>query len=406
MQQFLDAELPLPLIESLKRMRFNTPTPIQAKAIPLVLAGKDILGSAQTGTGKTGAFAIPIVAKLLTHECQRALILTPTRELASQVMDAITQLLGKKSGIHAALLIGGESMPKQLRQLREHPQVIVGTPGRVNDHLQRETLDLSQTDFLVLDETDRMLDMGFNVQLEKIARHLPKTRQTLMFSATMPDSIVKLSRQYLQDPVRVQVGSMTVPLDQLTQEIVQVKEEDKYSQLVAQLDRREGSIIVFVKTKRGADRLATKLSREDYNARAIHGDLRQHQRNRVIHAFRNRKYRIMIATDVAARGLDIPHIEHVINYDLPQQPEDYVHRIGRTARAGAKGSAINFITPQDKRKWHAIDCLLDPSKKSIKVDPPRSKRSRFNKNKSNKRFDFKKPRQRGRGKPGRQSASQ
>jgi ATP-dependent RNA helicase DeaD len=397
MQQFLDAELPLLLLESLKQMGFNTPTPIQAKAIPLIQEGKDLFAMAQTGTGKTGAFGIPIVAQLLTRECHLVLILTPTRELAAQVLNAFSQLLGKKSGIHTALLIGGESMPKQLRALKQHPQVIVGTPGRVNDHLERGTLDLTRTDYLVLDETDRMLDMGFSVQLDKIIKHLPKTRQTLMFSATMPDNIVKLSRRYLNDPVRVQVGSMTVPLDQLTQEIVQVKEEDKYSQLVAQLDQREGSIIVFVKTKHGADRLATKLSRQDYNARAIHGDLRQHQRNRVIQEFRNRQYRIMVATDVAARGLDIPHIEHVINYDLPQQPEDYVHRIGRTARAGAKGSAINFVTPQDKRKWHAIDCLLDPSKKNIKVDPPKSKRSRFNKNKTttNKPFDFKKTRQRG-----------
>ncbi len=369
------------LHSSLARMNYKTPTPIQAQAIPSALKGRDIMGTAQTGTGKTAAFAIPIVQKLLENKRGSALVLTPTRELGKQIMDIMHQLLGPKSYIKTAFIIGGESMHKQIGQLRQKPRLIVGTPGRINDHLERGNLMLNETKYLVLDETDRMLDMGFSVQLDRILKFLPAERQTLMFSATMPKNIMSLSSQYLTNPERVAVGSTTNPIKNIKQEIIRVDAEGKYKELAYQLEERRGSVIIFVKTKRGTEKLAQKLNRDDFSAEAIHGDLRQSRRDRVIREFRSKKYRILVATDVAARGLDIPHIEHVINFDLPQVPEDYIHRIGRTARAGAEGSALCMISPQDGRKWHAIEQLIDPSKKTQKPDGiyKRSKRKKFSK---------------------------
>lgn len=351
------------LINSLARMKYITPTPIQAKAIPLALEGQDIMGTAQTGTGKTAAFAIPLVEALLRFEEGSALVLTPTRELGKQIMEIMHQLLGRKSHIKTAFLIGGESMGKQFAQLKERPRLIVGTPGRINDHLERGSLKLNDTGFLVLDETDRMLDMGFSIQLDRIFKYLPKERQTLMFSATLPKNILKLSAKYLDNPQRIAIGSTISPIKNIKQEIIHIDNEEKYGELVRQLDERQGSIIIFVKTKYGTERLAKKLKGADYAADAIHGDLKQSRRDRVIREFRSKKYRILVATDVASRGLDIPHIEHVINYDLPQVPEDYIHRIGRTARAGADGSSLCFVSPQEGRKWHAIELLMDPDKK-------------------------------------------
>lgn len=349
--------LPPKLMQSLKRMNFNTPTPVQAAAIPLALAGHDILGSAQTGTGKTGAFGIPLIAKLMDQENSMALVMTPTRELAAQVADMLAQLVPVPN-LKLAVLIGGEAMPKQFKQLAMHPRIIVGTPGRINDHLRRRSLKLDNASFLVLDETDRMLDMGFGPQLDEIMKFMPGERQTMMFSATLPANIVKLSHKYMNKPERVAVGSLTAPITKIKQETIKLAEKDKYEQLMVELEQRKGSIVIFVKTKHGADRLANKLTNEEHQADAIHGDLQQKKRDRVIAAFRDKKFRILVATDVAARGLDIPHIEHVINYDLPQVAEDYIHRVGRTARAGAEGSAVNFVTPIDAMKWRAIYRLI------------------------------------------------
>jgi ATP-dependent RNA helicase DeaD len=361
-QTFAEFNLPEKLVQSLTRMNFHTPTPIQAQTIPLALAGKDILGSAQTGTGKTGAFGIPLIAKLIENPTMTALVMTPTRELATQVMTMLQELI-PVAGIKTALLIGGEPMPKQFMQLKNVPRLVVGTPGRINDHLVRGTLKLNRTGFLVLDETDRMLDMGFSIQIDAIAEHLPKARQTLLFSATMPSNIVKLSARYLRNPERITVGSTTAPTLNVKQESILVNESDKYNALLDQLQNREGSVIIFVKTKHGTERLADKLCNQDFRADAIHGDLQQRKRDRVIQSFRDKKFTVLVATDVAARGLDIPHIEHVINYDLPQVPEDYIHRIGRTGRAGATGEAVNLLTPGDKAKWRAIQRLIDPNMK-------------------------------------------
>lgn len=369
--------LPEKLTHALTRMNFTTPTPIQSQAIPLAMQGRDILGSAQTGTGKTGAFGIPLIAKLMENPQACALVMTPTRELAAQVLASLEQMIPMPN-LKTALLIGGEPMPKQFNQLKIFPRLIVGTPGRINDHLTRGTLRLNRTEFLVLDETDRMLDMGFSVQLEKIAQYLPKQRQTMMFSATMPPAIVKLSANYLNNPERIAVGSTTNAAANIKQEMVQVNESEKYNVLMDQLEQCEGSVIIFVKTKFGTERLADKLCREEFRADAIHGDLQQRKRDRVIQGFRDKKYRILVATDVAARGLDIPHIEHVINYDLPQCPEDYIHRIGRTARAGAEGRAVSLLTPADKLKWKAIQRLMNPGAKSEEDDSDRGQSGQRN----------------------------
>lgn len=351
------------LNKSLTKMEYTTPTPIQAQAIPLALKGRDVLGSAQTGTGKTAAFSIPLVETLLNNPSAGALVMTPTRELAKQVLDVIHQLLGYKSKINTAFIIGGAPMGKQLNELRAKPRIIVGTPGRINDHLERGTIKLNQTNFLVLDETDRMLDMGFGVQLDRIIKYLPKERQTLMFSATLPQEIVKLSSKYLNKPERISVGHTNVVAKNIQTDVIRIDQSEKYKELTKQLATRNGSVIVFIKTKHGADRMAKNLRRDGFTSEALHGDLRQTKRDKVMQNFRKQNFRILIATDIAARGLDVPHIEHVVNYDLPQVAEDYIHRMGRTARAGASGSALSFVSAQEGRKWYAIECLLDPDAK-------------------------------------------
>jgi ATP-dependent RNA helicase DeaD len=378
MTSFTSFGLPSFLNTSLDRMGITLPTPIQQKAIPAGLEGRDILGSAQTGTGKTMAYLIPLITNLLNAVKSTALIMAPTRELAAQIQDAARKLHGKK--LDMVLLIGGDSMGKQLSALRKHPRVIVGTPGRINDHLTRGSLRLNETRFLVLDETDRMLDMGFSDVLKKIVQHLPKERQTFMFSATMPPSIKTLSLTYLTNPQHISVGSTTQPVLKIKQEMLQTSSSEKFPCLLKELNEREGSVIIFVKTKHGADRLAEKLSRENHHATAIHGDLKQRKREEVIRDFRNLTKRIMVATDIAARGLDIPHIKHVINYDLPQCPEDYIHRIGRTGRAGMEGYALSLVSPDENNKWRRIHKLIetgedDPSlttpEKSKKKSKPR-----------------------------------
>ncbi len=375
MKDFSELDLPEALRHTLAHMEFSVPTPIQAQAIPAALEGQDILGTAQTGTGKTGAFGIPLVAKLINNSRGSALVMTPTRELAVQVLEQLKKMLGKQSSIKSALLIGGESMPNQLQQLRNRPRLLVGTPGRINDHLERGSLMLHDTNFLVLDETDRMLDMGFQVQIEKVLKFLPKQRQTLLFSATTPANIVKMSKNYLTNPLVVTVDPEKTSAPNIDHEVRHIEQDEKYANFTSELNSRTGSVIVFVKTKHGADKMALKLRKEGHSADAIHGDLRQNKRDRVIANFRKQSYRILIATDIAARGLDIPHIEHVINYDLPQCPEDFVHRIGRTARAGAAGAALSYVTKSEKLKWRAIERILDPEQAKLNEMADKGERS-------------------------------
>ncbi len=377
MQTFNDADIPQQLFHRLEQIGLIKPTPIQAKAIPVALEGNDILGSAQTGTGKTAAFGVPLVTHLLGDEKASGLVLLPTRELASQVLKTLEQFIGR-SNIASVLLIGGEDMGKQIRKLKAYPRLIVGTPGRINDHLKRKTLKLDRTNFMVLDEVDRMLDMGFGVQLDAIAKFLTADRQTLMFSATMPSNIQKVAAKYLKDPVRISVGSAHATAPNVKQELVQLADPEKFDRLTKEIEEREGSILVFIKTKYAADKMAIKLKKLGHSVSSLHGDLRQNKRNQVIAGFRSKKYRVLVATDVAARGLDIPHIEHVINHDMPQSPEDYIHRIGRTARAGAKGEALNFVSPADASKWNAIQRLLNPGQKIEKLAGPKgSGRKKF-----------------------------
>ena len=382
-------ELPIDnkLKNSIKFADFKTPTPIQSKSIPISLMGKDILGTAQTGTGKTLAFTIPMINKLILDKNAMALIICPTRELASQVMQTVLKLNVREIGIGNALLIGGEGMQKQLKKLKRRARIIVGTPGRINDHLKRQSLNLSKVSYLVLDETDRMLDMGFTPQIELILKFIPKQHQTLLFSATLPNNILRISEKYLNNPERIAVGSLSTPIEKIKQETFQITQDKKYHELINQLVERNGSILVFVKTKHGADKIVKRLKYDGHSADAIHGNLRQSKRERVINNFRNGKSRILIATDVAARGLDIPLIQHVINYDLPQVPEDYIHRIGRTGRAGKEGSALTFLTPSDRSMWNSISRLINPDFKVSQENQSRNSKgkkrfkSRFNKEK-------------------------
>lgn len=349
---------------SLDAMKFETPTPIQALAIPHALEGRDIIGSAQTGTGKTAAFCVPMIHYLMENTNAHALVMLPTRELAAQVHTVARQMIGEfakgPQGIKTALLIGGEPIGKQYAQLDRRPRLIVGTPGRINDHLRSNPDLVDRVSFVVLDEADRMLDMGFAPQIDSILSETALERQTLMFSATFPDSIVKFTKQYLQNPERVSAGVQSKPGENIEQESMFVNQEQKYDELMLQLSKREGSVVIFARTQHGAEKLAIKLNKDEHTAEAIHGGLRQRQRDKVIQLFRKSAVRILVATDVAARGLDVPHVEHVINFDLPQVAEDYIHRIGRTARAGAKGQAVSFISPGERHLWRDIERLLNP----------------------------------------------
>ena len=367
MQSFYEYNLSDNLNKSVKALGFKNPTEIQSKTIPIALKRHDILASAETGSGKTAAYLIPLIHHISTLGNISGLILTPTRELAQQVTDVSKSLVGYKSKIETALIVGGASMNNQLRQLKKRPKIIVGTPGRINDHLEKRTLNLKYFNFFVLDEADRMLDMGFEDQVEKIIRFLPSKRQTLLFSATHPKEIIKLSSKYLNNPKRAHVKENNVIKTQIKQKILNTKTELKYNQLVDEIALRKGSILIFVRTKYSTEKLKKRLMKDTVKSSALHGDLRQNKRSRILKDFRDDKFRILIATDIASRGLDVPHIEHVINYDLPQVPEDFIHRIGRTARAGSVGEAVSFITPNDKRMWKSIENLMEELKNPEQV---------------------------------------
>jgi ATP-dependent RNA helicase RhlE len=358
MNNFKEFGLSSGLLRALGAMNYSKPTPIQAAAIPVGLTGRDLIGCAQTGTGKTAAFSIPMITALNKVPGKTSLILAPTRELAAQIVGVIDQLCNfQQSQLRTALLIGGVPIARQTGALSRHPRIIVATPGRLLDHLQQRTLSLSEVQILVLDEADRMLDMGFEPQLRQILRHLPRERQTMLFSATIPAEILSLASKFLKDPVRVNAGPLSRPVDQVEQQVRRTTHAGKNDALVSELASRQGSVLVFARTKARTDRVARMLNRLGHDVDRIHGDRTQSQRTKAIEGFRAGKFRILVATDIAARGLDIPHIEHVINYDLPQCPEDYIHRIGRTARAGATGFALAFVTPEDEDQWRQINRL-------------------------------------------------
>ncbi|MAQ48843.1 MAG: ATP-dependent RNA helicase, partial [Chloroflexi bacterium] len=368
-------------------------TEIQSKTIPLGIEGSDILASAETGSGKTASYLIPLINKISKEGKTSGLILTPTRELAQQVSEVCKSLLGYKSNINLALIVGGASMRNQLVQLKKRPKIIIGTPGRINDLLEKKSLILKYFNYFVLDEADRMLDMGFQDQVEKIIQYLPIKRQSLLFSATLPKEIIKLSSKYLKNPIRVNVKENKVIKTQIKQKVLNTKTEMKYDQLVDEISLRKGSILIFVRTKYSTEKLKKRLKKDTVKSLALHGDLRQNKRSRILKDFRDDKFRILIATDIASRGLDVPHIEHVINYDLPQVPEDFIHRIGRTARAGSVGEAVSFVTPNDKRMWKSIEKLMENLKnpdhknqEDSKHNSPKDLRKRKRKSKSRKYY--------------------
>ena len=350
-QPFSSFPLPKQLADALEIMRYREPTPIQGKGIPVILEGKDLIGIAQTGTGKTAAFAIPMVKELFEDKEAQGLILVPTRELAMQIYEVIRQLTQNIKNLKAWVLVGGTSMFAQVKSLPRKPRLIIATPGRLMDHLDKRTFNLSAIKMVVLDEADRMLDIGFEPQIRRIFRHIPEQRQTLLFSATFPKQIERLTREYMKHPEKITIGKISQPAKEIEQSFIQTTVGQKNELLIQELNQRKGSVLVFVRTKHKVDRIAKLLVAENFEVDRIHGARTQGQRNRAISDFRNMKIRILVATDVASRGLDIPHIEHVINYDIPEVPEDYVHRIGRTARAGAKGESVSFLTPEDRSKW-------------------------------------------------------
>ena len=397
MKSFNDISLPEPLQRALSELKFHTPTPIQASAIPIALEGKDLIGCAQTGTGKTAAFTIPIVAHLLSGSDSRALIITPTRELADQVAEVCAKLSRYVKGMNGiALLIGGMSMQRQTRALYRDPKIIVATPGRLNDHLQRDNVNIKKVRIVVMDEADRMLDMGFAPQIAEIFKHVPKERQTLLFSATLPKNIMKLVGQYMNNPERVSAGEVEKPVSRIVQKHLEMNGSEKKDKLISELKNRQGLVLVFARTKMRTDRLAKSLRAQQIECVQIHGGRTQSQRMTALDVFRKGETRIMIATDVAARGLDIPAISHVINFDLPQTSEDYIHRIGRTARAGAAGEALSFVTPEERGFWKSIVTRdgsaagVHPAKKSNQGKSfKKSEQPHFNRFKRKRRF-FKK----------------
>ena len=359
MNSFTELRLAPALEKALVLMNFQMPTPIQAKAIPVALAQRDLIGCAQTGSGKTAAFAIPVIASLLSQKERTGLILVPTRELAAQVCQVFKSLTQFLPELKTISLIGGVPMKPQLKLLAQKPRVIVATPGRLTDHLRRRNLSLAKVGVLVLDEADRMLDLGFAPQLEEILRYLPKQRQTLLFSATVPGNILKLAGKFLVNPTRVEIEEKVQAAPKITQKVLEVSQNQKNETLLDELNARAGTILVFARTQSRTDRLARYLESYGVSVARIHGGRTQGQRVRALEGFRNGQFRILVATDIAARGIDVDHVAHVINYDLPQAAEDYVHRIGRTGRAGRTGEALSLLTAQDRSGWKAIQRYLN-----------------------------------------------
>jgi ATP-dependent RNA helicase DeaD len=354
---FSDLNLSAPLLAALKEVGYEAPSPIQAATIPILLSNGDVLGQAQTGTGKTAAFALPILSRLdLRQSTPQALVLTPTRELAIQVAEAFQTYASHIPGFHVLPIYGGQSYGPQLSALRRGVHVIVGTPGRVIDHLDKGSLDLSQLKTLVLDEADEMLRMGFIDDVESILQKTPATRQTALFSATMPSVIKRIAKTYLRDPIEVTIAAKTGTADNIRQRYWLVSGMHKLDALTRILEAEPfDGMIIFVRTKLGTEELAGKLQARGFSAAAINGDLAQQQRERTIGQLKDGKIDILVATDVAARGLDVERISHVINYDVPHDPEGYTHRIGRTGRAGRSGDAILFITPREKNLLKTIE---------------------------------------------------
>ena len=358
MDTFESFSLPKPINDAIQKMGFTTPTPIQGKSIPLVIEGKDVVSMAQTGSGKTAAYLIPTLTRLLTQVestpvKKQVLILVPTRELATQTMETARSLTWFVPQIKSVVLIGGASMQMQMKSLKMKPRFIIATPGRLMDHFRRRTVDLKNVDTLILDEADRMFDMGFAPQVREIAKHIPVQRQTMLFSATFPKEVRELAQKILNNPVDVSVKSDIEP-PKINQKSVEVSQDAKNETTLDLINAATGSVLVFTRTKSRTDRLGRYLNEYGVKVAVIHGDRSQGQRNQAIQGFKSGQFKVLVATDIAARGIDVSSVSDVINYDLPEQFEDYIHRIGRTGRAGREGTATSLVTREDKSKWSMI----------------------------------------------------
>lgn len=356
MSKFSDLGLAGKLLAALERLKFSVPTPIQQKAIPIAVQGQDVMGIAQTGTGKTLAFALPLIQRIAQTK-KKGLVILPTRELAGQVEEEFRKV-GQALGVRSAVLVGGSSMVHQLAALRRNPHIIIGTPGRMNDLLDGRKLDLRQVGVLVLDEADRMLDMGFAPQIKRILKHVPHERQTMLFSATMPPEILNMARQYMKMPVHIEVAPAGAVAERVNQELFVVGRDQKNRLLDKLLHDYKGTILVFSRTKHGARKVCRAVKHMGHAAAEIHSNLSQGQRRAALAGFKRGTFRVLVATDIAARGIDVTNIELVVNYDLPDNPEDYVHRVGRTGRAGKAGHAITFIAPDQRNKVRFIEKLV------------------------------------------------
>ena len=364
MTTFADLGLSPKLLTALEKTTLKTPTPIQAQAIPHIMQGRDLMGLAQTGTGKTAAFGLPLLHRLLDlghppgPKNVRALILAPTRELTLQIKENL-ETFTKGTAVKVLMVVGGASINKQTQALTRGADVLVATPGRLLDLLERGDVSLEKCAYLVLDEADHMLDMGFIHSLRRIAKHIPLRRQTLMFSATMPKDMDEIAGTYLRDPIRVQVAPPGKPVERISQGVHYIPTGDKAKLLESYLKNHVSEqALVFSRTKHGADKLAKLLGGWGFKVGAIHGNRSQNQRDRILSEFKGGEVDVLVATDVAARGIDIPTVRHVYNYDMPNVPENYVHRIGRTARAGADGSSISFCAPAEMGELQAVEKML------------------------------------------------
>jgi ATP-dependent RNA helicase RhlE len=359
------------ILQILAKLDLTVPTPIQAQSIPIAIEGKDMMGIAQTGTGKTLAFGIPLIQRMMQND-GTSLVVVPTRELAIQVSESLGRI-GAPLGLRAAVIIGGEALSRQYRALQRIPHVVIGTPGRIIDHMEQRTLKLDKVRVLVLDEADRMLDMGFAPQLKRILAALPTERQTMLFSATMPDEIVKIAQAYLKLPTRIEIARSGTTAKDVTQELFIVPQEEKSRLLEKVLQEYRGSVLVFSRTKFAAKKIAFVVRALGHTAAEIHSNRSLSQRKEALEGFKNGRYRVLIATDIAARGIDVTNIELVVNFDLPSNAEDYVHRIGRTGRAGGSGHAISFARPNQRADVMAIERFIKatlPITKLPQLPPP------------------------------------
>jgi ATP-dependent RNA helicase RhlE len=355
-KSFADLKLSPEALRALERAGFEHPTPIQSQAIPPALAGHDVIGTAATGTGKTAAFLLPIIDRLAGKSGTRALVLAPTRELALQIGEELERF-GKGRRVRGAVVIGGVGLGAQTAALRDRREVVIATPGRLVDHLSQGTAKLDGIEVLVLDEADRMLDMGFKPQLDRILARLPRKRQTLLFSATMAGEVADFARAHLTDPVRVEVSRSGTTAARAEQQVFLAGQDEKLALLLALLQRDDVTTLVFTRTKRRADKVWKSVARAGHKVARIHADRSQAQRRMALDGFKDGTYRVLVATDIAARGIDVAEIGHVVNFDLPHVAEDYVHRIGRTARAAASGRASSFTSPEERELLTAIEKL-------------------------------------------------